>query len=308
MNYVGRCLFLIVVLLTACSTTDQQSGTGLIVSSEWLQEQLNDPALVVLHVGTSEGYDSLHIEGARFIDPYDFTVETEDLRNELPGLDSVMDLLVEAGVNADSRIVLCFESGDLITRTARVFLTLDFAGWGERTHVLNGGLPGWSEKGLSTSTGSEESVSVSLERLNGEQKSVTIFARELKQQRWNSDYVIIDVRSADEYYGEIDSTEMKGIRGHVEGANFLDYHRLLSDVETDLIREDEELQSEFTKAGMDYNKTAVFYCGSGVRASLSYLVAQHLGYPALLYDGSIEEWEMLELPLTSPVMDPTKMK
>jgi thiosulfate/3-mercaptopyruvate sulfurtransferase len=269
---------------------------------------MNDPSLAILHVGTREVYDSIHMEGAQFIDPYDFTVDMEDLRNELPELDSVMKLLGAAGVNDDSKIVLYYESEDLITRTARVFLTLDFAGWGDRTHVLNGGLPGWNELGLPTSSGFEGSHPFPQESVGGEEKVVTIVAHELNLKRWNPEYVIIDARSADEYYGEIDSTEMKGARGHVEGANYLDYQHLLSEKENHMIRSDEELQKELVKAGMDYKKTAVFYCGSGVRASLNYLVARHLGYSALLYDGSIEEWELLELPLTSPVMDPSKFE
>ena len=66
-----------------------------------------------------------------------------------------------------------------------------------------------------------------------------------------------------------------------------------------------EKAKEAEEAGMDRNKTAVFYCGSGMRASVNYLVARHLGYPALLYDGSYQEWERLDLPLTSPVIDPS---
>ena len=308
MSYVRILLLPLLILFTACSSPDNQTGDSLIVSAEWLQENMNDRDLVILHVGTWEGYDSIHIEGAQFLDPYDLTVETNELRNELPELDSVMALLASAGVKNNSKIVLYYESEDLITRTARVYLTLDFAGWGDRTHVLNGGLPGWNEKGLASSSGSEGSQTLSPETIGGEEKVVTIVARELNLKRWNPEFVVIDARSSDEYYGEIDSTEMKGAGGHVEGANYLDYNHLLSDEENHMIRSDEELQKELVKAGMDYNKTAVFYCGSGMRASLNYLVARHLGYSALLYDGSIEEWELLELPQTSPVMDPSKFE
>ncbi len=308
MSYVKVFLFLLLILFISCSSTDNQNDVGLIVSADWLQEQMNDPSLAILHVGTREVYDSIHMEGAQFIDPYDFTMDRDELRNELPGLDSVMTLLGAAGVSPDSKIVLYYESEDLITRTARVFMTLDFAGWGDRTHVLNGGLPGWIEKGLATSSGSEGSQAPAQESIGGEEKVVTIVAHELKQLRWNPEYLIIDARSADEYYGEIDSTEMIGVSGHVEGANYLDYHQLLSEENAYMIRSDEELQKEFAKTGMDNKKTAVFYCGSGVRASLNYLVARHLGYSALVYDGSIEEWELLELPLTSPVIDLSKLE
>ena len=69
--------------------------------------------------------------------------------------------------------------------------------------------------------------------------------------------------------------------------------------------EDTEFE-EFEKVGMDPDKTTVYYCGSGIRASVSYLIARHLGFPALLYDGSYQEWEKLALPLTSPVIAPAE--
>jgi thiosulfate/3-mercaptopyruvate sulfurtransferase len=311
MSYVRIFLILLVILCTACSAGDNLTDDGTIVSAEWLQSHMNDPDLMILHVGTWEGYDSIRIVGSQFIDPYAFTMATDELRNELPELDSLLALMAGAGVNDNSKIVLYYENEDLITRTARVYLTLDFAGWGDRTHVLNGGLPGWNEKGLAStsgSSGSSGSNEPTRGSLGGEEKVVSISAHELNLNRWNPEYVIIDARSSDEYYGEIDSTVMKGARGHLEGANNLDYHRLLSEEVPYLIRSDEELQKEFVKAGMDYKKTAVFYCGSGVRASLNYMAARHMGYSALLYDGSIEEWEMLKLPLTSPVMDPSKIE
>ena len=140
------------------------------------------------------------------------------------------------------------------------------------------------------------------DRVTGD-KEVTISAELLDQHRWDPEYVIVDVRSAEEYFGEIDSSGLVGSRGHIEGAYAMDYHLLLSDSKPQVIKDREELLLEFEKAGMDREKTAVFYCGSGVRASLPYLVARHLGYPALLYDGSIQEWEELGLPQTSPLIE-----
>jgi 3-mercaptopyruvate sulfurtransferase SseA len=52
---------------------------------------------------------------------------------------------------------------------------------------------------------------------------------------------------------------------------------------------------------MDPGKVTLIYCNSGIKGSLIYLAARHLGYPVLLYDGSYEEWEELNMPLTGPV-------
>ena len=68
-----------------------------------------------------------------------------------------------------------------------------------------------------------------------------------------------------------------------------------------MFREDSELNKEFERIGMDAGKTVVHYCGTGIRASVNYLVSTHLGYKSAFYDGSFEEWEKLELPVIKPV-------
>jgi thiosulfate/3-mercaptopyruvate sulfurtransferase len=310
MTYLRSTLFLLVLMLTACSIVDNQDHAGVIVEADWLQARMDDPFLLLFHVGTEEVFDSVHIPGARFLDPYAFTVSSGDLRNQLPELDSVRNLLNSLGVDRDSRIVLYFESEGLITRTARVFLTLDYAGYGGQSHLLNGGLEGWFAREpefLSDHVTGERKVrggkKVMVDKVVAGDQKVTISAEMLDQHRWDPEFVIVDVRSADEYFGEIDSSGLEGSRGHIEGAYAMDYHLLLSESNLQVIKDREELILEFEKAGMDRKKTAVFYCGSGIRASLSYLVAKHLGYPALLYDGSIEEWEELGLPQTSPLIE-----
>jgi 3-mercaptopyruvate sulfurtransferase SseA len=40
----------------------------------------------------------------------------------------------------------------------------------------------------------------------------------------------------------------------------------------------------------------VSYCLVGMRASVAYFVARHLGYDARLYDGSIDDWTQRKLP------------
>jgi len=80
------------------------------------------------------------------------------------------------------------------------------------------------------------------------------------------------------------------------------------DERTHYFRSAPELRKIFKKAGVDPEKISVIYCGSGIRASVSYVAAVHLGYPVLLYDGSYEEWTRLGLPLTGPVAIPDTLE
>lgn len=297
-------LVLAFVLSTGCSQSGQDDVPGVLVSTEWLQAHMDDPDLVILHSGSAELYDSIHIPGARLIDPYSFTISIEGVRNELPEADSIVELLRSVGVDNDSRIVLYHDTDRLLTRTARVYLTLDYLGLGEQTHVLNGGLPFWQEEERKLSNLVPE---INPGKLSAEgQKKLVIESTDLDQQRWSDEWVLIDVRSEEEYYGKSEAEDDAPDGGHVEGAYFLPYQDLLMNDSLYLFKPENEMEELFRSVGMDPEKTMIVYCGSGIRACASFLAARHLGYPVLLYDGSYEEWSELGLPLTGPVSLPDK--
>jgi len=309
MYYLWKCLFTLAAIQTAFMLTDcsgdMESGThGVLVSTDWLQDHLSDPDLVLLHSGSAKLFDSLHIPGARLIIPGDFTVNDSTRRNELPHPDSIAELLRSVGVDNDSRIVLYYESSRLLSRTARVFVTLDHVGLGERTFVLNGGFPAWQEEEREITDAPPDFSQGNL--VLTDLKKLVIGAAELDQRRWSDETVVIDVRRDEEYYGSPETGEDTAEGGHIEGAYFLPFQDLLVDDTSHLFRPDPELRELFRNVGMNPKKRTVVYCGSGIRASVSYLAARHLGYPALLYDGSYEEWKELDMPLTGPVTIPNK--
>jgi thiosulfate/3-mercaptopyruvate sulfurtransferase len=187
-----------------------------------------------------------------------------------------------------------------------VFLTLDHLGLGEQTVFLNGGLPAWVKDGYETtdmltdlSPGKFEISDV---------KDVFITAAELDQQRWRNNVVVIDARSDEEYYGTPGTEEHPAEGGHIEGAYSLSYLKITYDDNPYLFRSEKELEELFRKAGMDPGKVNLIYCNSGIKGSLNYLVARHFAYQVLLYDGSFEEWEELDLPFMGPVALPDTTK
>lgn len=295
-------VFSVLVLLAMECDRGMPQDQGILASTDWLQNQINDPQSLVLHAGTQEGYDSLHIPGARLIFPEDFLVSDDSLRNELPAIDTIVHLLRKAGVNKDSRIILCYESDRLLSRTARVYLTLVHAGLAGQTHVLNGGLPAWVEEGRETTDVVPGYPEGNLEAMAPVE--VVISASDLEKQRWSPDVVVIDARSAEEYHGTPATDEEDADGGHVEGAYTLPYQATLVDDKPYLFKSDAELEILFRESGMDPDRITVVYCGTGIRASVSYLTARHLGYPVLLYDGSYEEWDRLDLPLIGAVDPP----
>jgi len=290
---------LLAFMLTNCSGGKENGAPGILISTEWLQDHLNDPDLVILHSGSAGLFDTLHIPGARLITPLSFTVNTSANRNEMPHSDSIVELLRMVGVDNDSEIVLYHENIGLLNRTARVFVALDYLGLGKQTKVLNGGLPAWLEEGYETTDELSDFSRGNLEPADSKELITT--AAEIDPQRWSNHVVVIDARSDEEYYGTPRTPEEPSEGGHIEGAYSLSYLDLTTDESPYLFRTDTELKELFREAGMDPGKVTLIYCNSGIKGSLNYLVARHLAYPAMLYDGSFEEWEELDLPSTRPV-------
>jgi thiosulfate/3-mercaptopyruvate sulfurtransferase len=128
-------------------------STSLIVSTDWVAQHLKDHSLVLLQVGEKTEYTAAHIPGAQFIALADIsTPRGQGLTLELPPVEQLKTTFEKLGVSNKSRVVIYF-SKDWVTPTARVFMTLDYLGLGDRTSILDGGLPAWQAEGRATTTG-----------------------------------------------------------------------------------------------------------------------------------------------------------
>lgn len=113
-----------------------------LVSPAWLDEHVNDKSLVLLHVGDKESYDAAHIPGAQWVPYTEIGTRQEGaLTLELPPVEQLQALFERLGVSDSSRIVI-YMGTDWATPSARVFLTLEYLGLGERASILDGGLAG----------------------------------------------------------------------------------------------------------------------------------------------------------------------
>src|SRR5207237_969928 len=165
------CLTFTISLLTYASTSLAVGKVkeSLIVSTDWRAQHLKDDSLILLQVerivfqvlrqpvgrndslillqvGERKEYDPEHIPGAQFIQLADISTRAQGLILELPPVDQLKAAFEKLGVTDNSRIVVYF-SKDWVTPTARVFMTLDYLGLGDRTSILDGGLPAWRAAG-----------------------------------------------------------------------------------------------------------------------------------------------------------------
>src|SRR5947207_158871 len=142
------CLTFTIFLLTYLPTPPAVGKVkeSLIVSTGWLAQHLKDDSLILLQVGERKEYDAEHIPGAQFIQLADISTRAQGLILELPPVDQLKAAFEKLAVTNNSRIVVYF-SKDWVTPTARVFMTLDYLGLGDRTSILDGGLPAWRAEG-----------------------------------------------------------------------------------------------------------------------------------------------------------------
>ena len=116
-----------------------------LVSTAWLQQHLGDTTVVVLHAAQARAdFDAGHVPGSRFVPWAAYAGPHDSLSVELPGEARFDSLLEAAGVRDGDRIVL---TGGPVTTVARLLVTLDAYGYGDRASIVNGGIDAWRDEG-----------------------------------------------------------------------------------------------------------------------------------------------------------------
>jgi thiosulfate/3-mercaptopyruvate sulfurtransferase len=292
------CLAFVLVAAISFQASAQRKGEqaareSMIVSTEWLAQHLEDDSLVLLQVGEKEEYLQGHIPGAQFLQLAEISAPRgEGLSLELPPVAQLKTTFEKLGVSDKSRIVVYF-SKDWVTPTARVFLTLDYLGLGERTSILDGGLPAWRAENRPVTTDEEVGKMGSLSAQPN--KQIVVDAAWVNANLNKPGVMILDARAPKFYTGEDIGRMPRG--GHIPGAKSIPFPSLVNDP-GNKFKSAEALRALFNSAGVKQGDSVTTYCHIGQQASLLYFVARYLGYNAHLYDGSFEDWSRRsELPV-----------
>jgi len=281
-------ILVVVVLFLVAFTTKAQN---VIVSPQWLSDNMSDPALVIIQPSFLKlDYDNEHIKGARYLWPDWLTANSPQGTYNPPDPKVATKVLQELGINKDSKIVLCHAFGD-VSITARMFITLENLGLRDRVSFLNGGLVAWKKAGFP--------VTKELPVI----KKGNFVAVASAPLLVDKDYVlnslktrsaeVVDARMKRFYDGEPTGNPRDG---HITGALNLAYTDMIDS--TNSIKPTEVLLKNFQAVLPDKNKEVVTYCFIGQTASVIYLTGRSLGYNVKVYDGSMQEWSRIpELPM-----------
>lgn len=285
--------FSLVLLLAAAVGAAAAEHPRMLVSTSWLQQHLYDQNLTILEVGDRATYEQSHIPGAHFVALADLLVQRDGTPNELPDPAAIEKAFGKAGVSSHGRIVIY--ARDPIA-AARTFFTLDYAGRGDDTSILDGGFGRWTLEQLPTAHGNvrfEPRIFKALIRPEVVTQLTTMRALVQVAAETPEDVAIIDARSPEQYCGA-ESGEGVSHPGHITAAVSIPWNETLGAGTAPLFRNADDLHALFQSAGVADNATIITYCRTGMQASVTYFALRYLGRDVHLYDGSYVEWSRVE--------------
>ena len=244
---------------------------------------LKDPEVVVVAVGTNPAdFELGHVPGARFVLYGDIAIEANGLQSELPPIDQLRRVLANAGIGDRSKVIVY---GSTIGAT-RMFFTLDYFGH-PHARVLNGGWNAWKESGGAIETGPPRGAA-----------AASLTPRPQPDRVVSADWItarLAPPKLADSgaSVGGSSSPTLRQAQGRPEPSRGAKMTLLDS---SGRFLPDAELKKKFDAIGAAKGTPLVSYCMVGMRASVTYFVARHLGYDARMYDGSIVDWTRRKLP------------
>lgn len=266
----------------------QDLPAGPVVTAAWVASQLQSPSLVLLHVGDRAQYDQEHIAGARLVEMRDVSHRTANgLPLELLSPDSLRKQLEALGISDDSRVVVYFGK-DWVTPATRVLFTLDWAGLGRRSALLDGGLPAWKGEGRPVTAAPAVARRGRLSPLTV-RGSAVVDGDWVRANLGAPGLAIVDARAAMFYDGPKHGEHRAG---HVPGARNIPFSEIADDQLR--VKDRAALEALFRQAGVKPGDTVVAYCHIGQQATAVVLAARLLGHDVKLYDGSFDDWSRRE--------------
>lgn len=287
---------ILLTTLQAQSPKPKPVRSNLLVTTEWLAKNLNDPKIVILQIGRDQKvYDEGHLPNARYLKYTDVVTTRDQIPNELPPVEKLQQIFSLMGVGNDSKIILYSDVQNLLA--ARVYFTLDYLGFGDQAALLDGSIDKWkSEKReLSTSVPAIKPANFT-PRLN---LKVNVTREAVKDISWlninseTTDTLLLDARPADAYDGTAKNANLPR-NGHIPGAGNVYWMDTLTSKEIPTLKAVKDLQKMYEGEGISSDKKVVTYCWIGMMASHAYFTLKYLGYDVAMYDGAFTEWSKSE--------------
>jgi thiosulfate/3-mercaptopyruvate sulfurtransferase len=268
----------------------------VLVTTDWLTEQLNDPTVVVAEVDENPDlYEEGHVPGAIKLHWRD---DLQDpIERDLVEKDSFERLMSERGISNDATLVLYGDKNNWFAAYAYWYLKI----YGHNdVRILDGGRQKWIDEGRELTT---DAPGISQATYSARDRDETIRARRDAVLTSLGRDALVDVRSPQEYAGDLVAPpgyEQEGAQrgGHIPTAQSIPWATAVRDDGT--FKSADELRELYTGKGVTPDRPVTAYCRIGERSAHTWFVLRELlGYEDVKnYDGSWTEWgNLVDVPI-----------
>jgi thiosulfate/3-mercaptopyruvate sulfurtransferase len=262
---------------------------NVLVTTEWVAQHAKDAGVRVVEVDVDTmSYDQGHVPGAA---GWNWTTDLCDtvVRDIVPEA-KLEELLGRTGIDNKTSIVLYGDNNNWFAAWA--FWQLKVYGHAE-LRLMDGGRKKWVAEGREVSTDVPSFPRTSY-RAKDPDMSLRAFLPEVQKVVGSKSAVLVDVRSPQEFTGEILAPpglpESCQRGGHIPGARSMPWAKACNDDGT--FKSPEELRALYGGIGVTGDKPVITYCRIGERSSHTWFVLKYLvGLDNVKnYDGSWTEW------------------
>ncbi len=272
---LNKLFFLGLILLVVSSVSAQD-----LISVAELTKISKNSDVVIVFAGADEDY-KVHITGAVNV-PHTTLYNNEPVKNLIKPAAEMSKILGDKGVSPEKTIVVYDEGSGKYA--GRMYWMLKYLG-APNVKMLDGNLAAW-KAGRKPITGTVTSVTTAKFTPKPDASQLAKMD-EVKTAIGNASYVLIDVRTPEEFAGTA-ATELR--KGHIPGAVNVNHETVLDS--KGMLKPNADLKTLFESKGITPNKTAIVYCETSVRAGVVYLALKGLGYSKVkVYDGAYLEWQ-----------------
>ena len=247
----------------------------------------------------SDGYNEGHLPGATYVsiqEVEDATGSEEGAYNLLAA-DAVRDFLLGHGITKDTKVILY---GDDISGTARQAYGYIWCGV-EDVKILNGGKEAWTAAGyeLDKEAAAAPEAAADFGTDVPAHPEYWVSIEDAKDRVANDEnFKLVSIRSEDEWLGKTSGYGYMDKAGEPEGAVWGKGAQSAADVADftnpdGTVKDLEGLKEVWADCDFTLDNFLAFYCGTGWRACVPFLVLYENGYDNIaVYDGGWYEWLM----------------
>ncbi len=259
------------------------------VSANWVMENKENIILVDVRFdmhnpayGENE-YKKNHIEGAYYLDLNKDLSGVKDKNGHggsrpVPSLEEFSKKIKNFGIKENSIVVFYDEDNIISSRAVVIFKYFDI----NNAKVLDGGINAWLRiDGDLTNKTSETKETLITLRTHPEMICDIEYIKEKKEL---NNVALVEGREYNRYIGKIEPIYKKS--GHIPMAKCISAESVLD--KNDMLKKRNELELIFSS--LKEKAEVIFYCGSGVNASLTFLAYDEINGNSKIYIGGFSDW------------------